>query len=395
MFGHDDEWFGSRYRGRRVLVTGHTGFKGSWLTRWLHRLGAEVHGLALNPSDDQRLFADANLSRCLATDHRVDLRDHRVVADVVARAAPEFVFHLAAQPLVRLSYAIPRETFEVNVIGTATVLDAVLSVGGPCNVVCVTTDKCYENREWEHAYRETDAMGGHDPYSASKGCAELLIASYRRSFTADADHPVRIASARAGNVIGGGDWAADRIVPDVFRAALDERAVEIRNRTATRPWQHVLEPLGGYLHLGSMLDGAGETRRPAVRPADCTDGFNFGPTIESNRTVAELVESFAAHIPLDIVDASDPNAPHEAGRLNLSTDRATHRLGWRPVWDFATTIEVTADFYVEQQRGTDARTLMDRQIRRYVADALDSSDGSVGSGDETRKNGSRVVPKAA
>ena len=369
MFGHADRDFGGHYRGRRVLVTGHTGFKGSWLTRWLHRLGAEVHGLALDPTEDQRLFADAELSACLTTDHRIDLRNAASVADVVARVAPQYVFHLAAQPLVRLSYAIPRETFEVNVIGTATILDAVLAVGGPCNVVCVTTDKCYENREWEHAYRETDAMGGYDPYSASKGCAELLIASYRRSFTADATHPVRIASARAGNVVGGGDWAADRIVPDVFRAAAAGSPVPIRNRTATRPWQHVLEPLGGYLHLGSMLDGAGGSRRPAVTPEQCTEGFNFGPTIESNRTVAELVEALGEHLPLQIVDASEPNAPHEAGRLNLSIDRATHRLGWRPVWDFETTIEVTAEFYVDQQRGIDAASLMDRQLRRYATDA--------------------------
>lgn len=369
--------FAGRLTGRRILVTGHTGFKGSWLCHWLSMVGGEVHGLALDPNDDQIFYDQLSLGRRIESDHRIDIRDRDRVIDAVQSVAPEFVFHLAAQPLVRYSYDAPYETFAVNVMGTAAVLDAVLTLDRPCNVVVVTTDKCYENLEWEHAYRETDAMGGHDPYSASKGCAELVTSAYRRSFAAGQNRRVKIASARAGNVIGGGDWATDRIVPDIFRSIDRGDPIAIRNRVATRPWQHVLEPLSGYVWLAAMLDGGGRDLSPPVTADRCCDGFNFGPSLQSNRTVEQLVAEFAKHTSIEMVDDSDPNQLHEAGRLNLSIDRAFHRIGWRPVWDFETTVQRTAEHYLASADfggGSDssigvAEDLVNTQIQRYCDDA--------------------------
>jgi len=358
--------FSGRYIGRRVMVTGHTGFKGGWLSHWLTLMGAEVHGLALDPDPNQTLFSDLCLSSRLASDRRMDVRDADRVRSAISEVQPEFLFHLAAQPLVRLSYEQPVETFATNVLGTAHVLDALTRPAIDCNVVIVTTDKCYENREWESSYRESDAMGGHDPYSASKGCAELVASSYRRSFAKEANERItRIATARAGNVIGGGDWSVDRIVPDVFRALRASQPVVVRNRTATRPWQHVLEPLSGYLWLGAALDGGGIR---GVDPVQYEDSFNFGPALASNRTVAELVEQIGTHVDLTMVDRSDPKAVHEAGKLNLAIDRAFHRLGWQPVWDFNKTVAQTATFYRDAQ----TETLMEwvtEQTATYIRDA--------------------------
>ncbi len=247
--------FGELYRGKRVLLTGHTGFKGAWLAEWLLALGAEVTGLALPPSTTPALFDQLELAPRL-TPRLGDIRDLAVVRQAVEAAQPDFVFHLAAQPLVRLSYAQPVETYATNVLGTVHVLEAVRLAQRPCTVIAITTDKCYENREWVHSYREEDALGGHDPYSSSKGAAELAISAYRRSFFAAPDSPVRLASGRAGNVIGGGDWALDRIVPDCIRAVRRGERIAVRNKVATRPWQHVLEPLSGYLQLGAAIHQA-------------------------------------------------------------------------------------------------------------------------------------------
>ncbi|WP_193210812.1 CDP-glucose 4,6-dehydratase [Luteolibacter marinus] len=353
--------FGDYYNGKRVLLTGHTGFKGSWLAEWLCSLGAEVHGYALDPQPHEVLYDQLGLSARLASDTRADLADRAALAATVDRCRPDIVLHLAAQPLVRLSYEIPLETFATNVMGTAHVLDALRSAGRPCALVCVTTDKCYENREWLHAYREEDAMGGHDPYSASKGAAELVISSYRRSFFGS-DSGIRLASARAGNVIGGGDWALDRIVPDCIRALRQGRSIPVRNKIATRPWQHVLEPVGGYLHLAASLATSAD-------PGEFASAFNFGPNLTSNRTVADLVRELIKHTGGEWNDASDPLARHEASKLNLAIDKAFHMLEWQPVWSFADTLAMTAAWYLGDGAGESATELTRRQIAAYQSAA--------------------------
>jgi CDP-glucose 4,6-dehydratase len=353
------------YHGKRVFLTGHTGFKGSWLAEWLCLLGAEVHGYALDPQPHELLYDQLGLTTRLAADTRADLADRTALAAALDAARPDVVLHLAAQPLVRLSYDIPVETFATNVMGTAHVLDAVRTSGRPCTVVCITTDKCYENREWLHAYREEDAMGGHDPYSASKGAAELVISSYRRSFFPP-DGPVKLASARAGNVIGGGDWAIDRIVPDCIRALRAGQPIPVRNKIATRPWQHVLEPLSGYLSLAASL----ATETPATRGAGTlASAFNFGPSLASNRTVAELVRELLKHAPGEWLDASDPHAVHEASKLNLATDKAFHLLGWKPAWEFEETLARTAEWYVGETHGRSPLDLTRQQIAAYQSAA--------------------------
>jgi len=341
------------YRGKRVLITGHTGFKGSWLAEWLLGLGAQVTGLALPPPTEPALFDQLGLAERI--DHVVgDIRDRDLVRKVVERVRPDFVFHLAAQPLVRLSYREPVETYATNVMGTVHVLEAVRLLNEPCNVVAVTTDKCYENREWVHSYREEDPMGGYDPYSSSKGAAELVIAAYRRSYFTEPKSQVRLASARAGNVIGGGDWAFDRIVPDCIRALEKQEPIPVRNKVATRPWQHVLEPLSGYLWLGASLaasvqvTGSSSSRGiTGTGNLSLCSAFNFGPALSSNRSVKELVQEILKHWPGEWVDQSDPHAEHEAKLLNLATDKAHHFLGWKPAWDFEQTIENTVSWYRE------------------------------------------------
>lgn len=358
--------FKDYYKDKRVFLTGHTGFKGSWLAEWLLGLGAEVHGYALDPEPHERLFDQLGLAGRLSSDMRADLGDRKAITDAIRAARPDVILHLAAQPLVRLSYDIPVETFATNVIGTAHVLDAVRTeIDHSCAVVCVTTDKCYENREWLHAYREEDAMGGHDPYSASKGAAELVISSYRRSYYKHDTNSVRVASARAGNVIGGGDWAIDRIVPDCVRAIRAGRAVPIRNRIATRPWQHVLEPLGGYLWLAACLG----MNKQAPMPLD--SAFNFGPNLTSNRTVAELVQQLLKHTGGTWEDHSDSLAPHEASKLNLATDKAYHLLNWRPVWSFDESVAETARWYIGEADGMDIGDLTRSQISDYQSAAAD------------------------
>ncbi len=374
--------FSNFYHGKRVLLTGHTGFKGAWLAEWLHLLGAEVHGYALDPQPHEVLFEQLGLAQRLAGEVRADLADREALCRAVARVQPEVVFHLAAQPLVRLSYQIPVETFATNVMGTAHLLEAVRLAGCSCTVVCITTDKCYENREWLHAYREEDAMGGHDPYSASKGAAELVIASYRRSFFSSSVHDtsvaVRLASARAGNVIGGGDWAQDRIVPDSIRALRNGESIAVRNKIATRPWQHVLEPLSGYLTLAAALSAAsgiqsGCSSRDSRLGSDLCSAFNFGPNLGSNRTVVELVQELIKYTGGEWRDASDPHAVHEASKLNLATDKAFHLLRWQPVWDFETTIARTAEWYQQEAEGANPHALTLGQIQSYHQDAIGKS----------------------
>lgn len=356
--------FLSAYREKRVFITGHTGFKGSWLSEWLLSLGARVTGYSLPPQTDPALFHQLGLAQ--RVEHiQADIRDAARLAAAIADVAPNYVFHLAAQPLVRLSYEQPRETYEVNVIGTLNVLEALRPLKHKCAAVMVTTDKCYENREWLYGYREEDPLGGYDPYSSSKAAAELVIASYRRSFFSGS--PVAIASARAGNVIGGGDWATDRIVPDCIRALSRGESIPIRNRHATRPWQHVLEPLSGYLSLGaSLLDSVAKGSEVTA----LASAFNFGPNLQSNRSVGELVAQVLAGWPGRAHDQSSTSAPHEAGRLNLATDKAFHLLGWSPVWGFAEAVEKTVDWYREttQVVGSEPdvfKRLTQGQIREY------------------------------
>lgn len=345
--------FGDVFRGRSVWLSGHTGFKGAWLAEWLLEMGAEVHGYALAPNTEPSLFDQLGLAGRLH--HEIgDVRDAAAVSRSIHGAQPDFVFHLAAQSLVRVSYEQPVETYAVNVIGTVHILDALRALRKPCAAVFITTDKCYENREWVHGYREEDPLGGYDPYSSSKAAAEIAIAAYRRSFFLN--HPVKIASARAGNVVGGGDWAKDRIVPDCIRALQNSQPIPVRNPIATRPWQHVLEPLSGYLWLAASL-----TRDPSLAAA-----FNFGPTHESNRTVAALVQEILKHWPGRWEDKSDPQAVHEAGLLQLSIDKAHASLGWSPVWSFPTAIEQTVKWYREPVR---KRELTAAQIAEYAAKA--------------------------
>ncbi len=355
--------FNSFYKNRRVLVTGHTGFKGSWLCEWLLSMGAEVAGYALDPQSHEILFDQLNLSSRLACDERGDIADIAALKRLVQDFQPDVVLHLAAQPLVRLSYAQPVETFATNVMGTVNLLESVRVSNHPCSIVCVTTDKCYENREWLHAYREEDAMGGHDPYSASKGAAEIAISSYRRSFF-PLEGAVNVASARAGNVIGGGDWASDRIVPDCIRAVRAGHSIPVRNKIATRPWQHVLEPLSGYLHLAASLSRATTTETRKL----LASAFNFGPNVISNRTVADLVLELTKHTGGEMNDCSDPLAHHEASKLNLATDKAFHLLSWEPVWNFEKTIAYTADWYLSEKT-SNIGDLTRRQIHDYEASA--------------------------
>lgn len=350
--------FGTVYCGRRTFVTGHTGFKGSWLCEWLLSLGAEVYGLALSPPTRPSLFNQLKLAKRIKSHVVGDIRNIAIVKDAMHRIKPDFVFHLAAQPLVRYSYAHPVETFETNVMGTVNLLEACRGLKTKCSVVCVTTDKCYENKETKRPYREDDPMGGYDPYSCSKGCDELVISSYRRSFFGSPDSPVWVASARAGNVIGGGDWAQDRIVPDCMRFLGRGEAIPVRNKVSTRPWQHVLEPLGGYLALGAALDSR-------TRFEDYASGFNFGPDPRANRTVKELVTEILKRAKGSWVDRSDPNAVHEAGLLNLDIRKARRVLGWRPRWGFEKTVEKTVVWYEAVRNGGSPLETTQRQILEY------------------------------
>ncbi|MBF0369423.1 MAG: CDP-glucose 4,6-dehydratase [Magnetococcales bacterium] len=318
---------GSFWQGRSVTITGHTGFKGGWLALWLHRLGAQVHGYALSPPTDPNLFSAARIPSLLASDQRADVADADCLKSALREAQPEVVFHLAAQPLVRESYRDPAGTLATNVMGTTHLLEAVRETESVRAVVLITTDKVYENREWVHPYREVDRLGGRDPYSASKAAAELVAASYRQSFFDEKQgSQVRLATARAGNVIGGGDWARDRLVPDCLRAFAKGEPVALRFPGAVRPWQHVLEPLSGYLQLARQL----------VEPEGgaWAKAWNFGPDVGGDAPVGEVAESLARLWGEDARVSLDPATenPHEAHLLRLDHTLARQALGWQPRW---------------------------------------------------------------
>ena len=352
------------WRGKRVLVTGHTGFKGSWLCLWLNELGARITGVGLEPNTDPALFTQLELAERINQHHIADIRDLEAIQKIISASQPEVVFHLAAQPLVRRSYEDPLSTWSTNVQGSLNILEGLKTLDHHCAVVMVTTDKVYENQEWIYGYRENDRLGGHDPYSASKAAAEIAIASWRQSFCGHKAHQtpfLAIATARAGNVIGGGDWAKDRIVPDAIRALAASETVQVRNPKATRPWQHVLEPLSGYLCLGQAL--ASNTDQKTSSNPLCS-AFNFGPEQEANRSVEELIEESLKHWQGEWVEDSNHAAPHEAGRLQLQIDKATESLKWKPRWSFATTIARTIAWYrtVHKEGDPIARCLQDLKV---------------------------------
>ncbi|MDD5177602.1 MAG: CDP-glucose 4,6-dehydratase [Sterolibacterium sp.] len=345
------------WRGKRVFLTGHTGFKGSWLALWLNRLGAEVTGYALPPPTSPSLFETAGVGSILARSHVADVRNLDALGAAVRAAQPEIVFHLAAQPIVRASYQEPVATYATNVMGTVHLLEALRGVGSLRAALIITSDKCYENREWAWGYRENEAMGGHDPYASSKGCAELVTAAYRRSFFAAG--LAGIASARAGNVIGGGDWAVDRLLPDLVRAFSAGRPVTLRSPGAIRPWQHVLEPLAGYLLLAEHLCGDNQA---------FVGGWNFGSRDEDTLSVGEVVAKVATlwgECARWNIDTSPQ--PHEANYLKLDCSLARDRLGWKPRLNLDLALSWTLDWYLAQRSGADMREFSNAQLESYMA----------------------------
>ena len=356
----------SFWRGRRVFVTGHTGFKGGWLSLWLGAMGAEVHGYALAPPTEPNLFAVARVGDVIASSTLADVRDYDALHAALKQARPDVVLHLAAQPIVRDSYARPLETYAVNVMGTANLLEAVRQTGGVRAVVNVTSDKCYENHERAEAYAENDPMGGHDPYSSSKGCSELVTSAYRRSFLAHAG--TGVATARAGNVIGGGDWAQDRLVPDILRALDSQTPLFIRSPAAVRPWQHVLDPLSGYLALAESLyrDGAGYA-----------EAWNFGPLQDDARAVGWIVEHLASRQPGISWTHADTVQPHEAGYLSIDSRKARARLRWHPRWALSDALDRTLEWHLRWRAGNDMQEATLAQIAQYEIATVEAGRGAL------------------
>lgn len=342
------------WKNKRVFLTGHTGFKGSWLSLWLQYLGSEVHGLALTPPTSPALFDEATVGVGMYSVIG-DIRDYKTVLSAISKCRPDIVIHMAAQPLVRYSYQAPVETYQTNVMGTVHVLEAARQVGTARAIVNVTTDKCYENKEWVWGYRESETMGGRDPYSNSKSCSELITASYRHSFFKDKQ--IALASARAGNVIGGGDWAVDRLIPDILRAFEVNDPVVIRNPHATRPWQHVLEPLSGYLLLAERLYTEG---------LPYAEGWNFGPRNEDARSVQWVVERMAERWGRGATwRLDDGKHPHEANFLKLDISKAKVALGWEPKWGLSTAFAKTIDWHQAWLTQADMRAKCLQQIDEY------------------------------
>lgn len=355
--------FNDFFKGKRVLVTGHTGFKGSWLAIWLHELGANVVGVGLDPYSEKDNYALSCIGKKIEADERADIRNGEKIKEIFKKYQPEIVFHLAAQPLVRLSYEKPVETYESNVMGTINVMEAIRATDSVRSAVMITTDKCYENKEQIWGYRENEPMGGYDPYSSSKGCCEIAISSWRRSFFNPADygkkHHVSIASVRAGNVIGGGDWSKDRIIPDCIRALEAGKPIEIRSPHSIRPWQHVLEPLSGYMLLAKKM---------WEEPTMYCEGWNFGPRMESVTPVWDvatmLVNDYGKG---GLKDVSDPNALHEAKLLMLDITKAHVRLGWQPRMNIQQCIELVADWYKKYSATQDVYKLCVSEIEQFLS----------------------------
>ena len=353
--------FNNFYNGKRILVTGHTGFKGSWLSIWLHELGAEVVGVGLDPYSEKDNFVLSGVGNKIKADIRTDIRNGKKMKEIFAEYQPEIVFHLAAQPLVRLSYDIPVETYEANVMGTIHIMEAIRATKSVKVGVMITTDKCYDNCETLEGYVETDPFGGYDPYSSSKGACEVAIQSWRRSFFNPEDygkkHTVSLASVRAGNVIGGGDWAKDRIIPDCIRSLEEGRVIDIRSPKAVRPWEHVLEPLSGYMLLAQLMWD---------NPTEYCEGWNFGPEAEGVSTVrqvaSEVIKNYGSG---ELKDSSDPNAVHEANLLMLNINKAKSRLGWYPRMNMQQCMELVVDWYKRYQTD-DVYELCVEEINKFL-----------------------------
>lgn len=351
------------WSGKRVFLTGHTGFKGSWLSLWLQSLSAQVHGLALTPPTTPNLFIEAQVAQGMASSTLGEIRDLSTVKQAMQAAQPDIVIHMAAQPLVRLSYDEPVETYATNVLGTVHVLESARHTPSVKAIVVVTTDKCYENKEWAWGYRENEPMGGHDPYSNSKGCAELVTSAYRNSFLQNSG--ISVASARAGNVIGGGDWAADRLVPDILRAFEVNQPVIIRNPHATRPWQHVLEPLSGYLTLAEHLYTDGQS---------FAEGWNFGPKDDDVQSVQWIVEHMVQKWGNGASWQQDGGVnPHEARYLKLDISKAKARLSWKPRWQLADALAHITSWHQAWLAHEDMHQLCLGQIRQYTSTIASTS----------------------
>lgn len=350
-------FFGGIYRGKKVLVTGHTGFKGSWLSLWLHELGANISGISLSLESSPNHW---NMLGLTVDDHRIDVRDFDSISKVVQEIQPDIVFHLAAQPLVRRSYRDPLETWSTNVMGTANILEACRLTSSVKSILVVTTDKCYQNNEWIWGYRETDSLGGHDPYSASKACAELVVASYRDAFF-NGSNDICVATARAGNVIGGGDWSEDRLIPDLVSSMQVNKSTEIRSPNSTRPWQHVLEPLSGYLLLGQKL---------FLRDRAFADAWNFGPDSSGNQSVSEILIHLEKTWKKLKWHTSSKNHQHEANLLYLDSSKARNLLHWKPVWDIDISLEKTALWYIQWMQN--GQTASRKQLAEFIEDSINS-----------------------
>ena len=353
--------FNNFFKGKRVLVTGHTGFKGSWLSIWLHELGAEVVGVSQEPFTNRDNFVLSGIGHKIMADLRANICDGQKMKEIFQKYQPEIVFHLAAQPLVRYSYEQPVETFEANVMGTIHIMEAIRSTNSVKVGVMITTDKCYDNKEQMRGYKEDDPFGGYDPYSSSKGACEIAIQSWRRSFFNPKDygkkHHVSLASVRAGNVIGGGDWALDRIIPDCIRALEQDKVIDIRSPKAIRPWEHVLEPLSGYMLLA---------KKQWEQPTEFCEGWNFGPEPESVSTVwevaTELIKNYGKG---QLKDSSDPNAVHEAKLLMLDITKAKTKLGWKPRMNMQQCMDLVADWYKRYQK-EDVYQLCVEEIEKFI-----------------------------